>query len=197
MIKISSYLSWVQSLKFLLINALGGALALALVALLIAAPAAASLKDDHYDGNIFALYGGNGSIVPPRVTISQSWQLKRPALLVFYADDSADCKLFSPILNDVQAFYGKSVSIIPIPIDSLNLAESQPTNQQPEFYYRGYIPQTVIVDPQGQIQFDQIGQSTFAQIDQALQEKLGISPVVSPRLKARDLNLKQFNEINP
>jgi hypothetical protein len=28
-------------------------------------PAYAGLNDDHYDGNIFALYAGNGSIVPP------------------------------------------------------------------------------------------------------------------------------------
>lgn len=180
-------------LKLILANIL----ALALITLTVISPAAANLKDDHYDGNIFALYGGNGSIVPPRVTIAQSWQLNRPALLVFYVDDSADCKLFSPILNDVQAFYGKTISIIPIPVDSLDPTASQPDNQQPEFYYRGYVPQTVVVDPQGQIQFDQIGQATFADIDQVLQTKLGIAPAVSPKLKARDLKLKQFNEINP
>jgi hypothetical protein len=159
--------------------------------------ALATLKDDHYDGNIFALYGGNGSIVPARVTIAQSWELNRPALLLFYIDDSADCKLYSPIFNDVQAFYGKTVSIIPVPVDSLDLTKTDLASTDPEFYYRGYVPQTVIVSTSGEVAFDQIGQSTFAQIDAVLQQKLGVMPAVSPRLKQRDLRLKQFNEINP
>ena len=35
-------------------------------------PAHASLNDDSFDGNIFALYAGNGSLVPPRVTLADS-----------------------------------------------------------------------------------------------------------------------------
>ena len=35
-------------------------------------PAWAGLNDDNYDGNIFALYAGNGSIVPPRFSLAQS-----------------------------------------------------------------------------------------------------------------------------
>jgi thiol-disulfide isomerase/thioredoxin len=163
----------------------------------LSSPALATLKDDRYDGNIFALYGGNGSIVPAKVTIAQSWELNRPALLLFYIDDSADCKLYTPIFNDVQAFYGKTVSIIPVPVDSLDLAKSNPNSTDPEFYYRGYVPQTVIVSTSGEIAFDREGQSTFAQIDAILQQKLGVTPAVSPRLKQRDLRLKQFNEINP
>ncbi|MFN6069202.1 MAG: thioredoxin family protein, partial [Pseudanabaena sp.] len=37
-----------------------------------AQPVQAKLTDDSYDGNIFALYGGNGSIVPPRITLDKS-----------------------------------------------------------------------------------------------------------------------------
>jgi len=33
--------------------------------LLVVAPAQAVLNDDRYDGNIYALYAGNGSLVPP------------------------------------------------------------------------------------------------------------------------------------
>ena len=31
----------------------------------------ASLDNDRYDGNIFALYAGNGSLVPPRITLAE------------------------------------------------------------------------------------------------------------------------------
>jgi len=50
-------------------------------------PALASI-DDRFDGNIFVLYGGNGSLVPPKVTLAKSLAGDRPTLLVFYVDDS-------------------------------------------------------------------------------------------------------------
>src|ERR687885_837872 len=63
--------------------------------LLGAPPALAGLNDDKFDGNIFALYGGNGSLVPPRVTLTDSFNRGKPAILVFYVDDSSDCKQFA------------------------------------------------------------------------------------------------------
>ncbi|NJK35083.1 MAG: hypothetical protein HC919_09090 [Oscillatoriales cyanobacterium SM2_2_1] len=120
------------------------ALVMVLLWLGLAAAAQATLTDDHYDGNIFALYGGNGSLVPPRVTLTESLQLARPALLVFYADDSADCKRFTPVLNQMQGFYRRQLSIIPIAIDSLT-----PETEEGRFY-RGFIPQTVLVNATGQ-----------------------------------------------
>jgi hypothetical protein len=99
-----------------------------------AQPVQARLTDDSFDGNIFALYGGNGSIVPPRINLAQSLEKGRAAMLVFYVDDSSDCKLFSPILNLAQGFYGKTVSLIAVSVDSLDL---QKKNYAPteEAYY--------------------------------------------------------------
>ena len=62
---------------------------------LTAIPSAlAALDDDRFDGNIFALYAGNGSLVPPRVTLTESMNQGRPSLLVFFLDDSKDCKKY-------------------------------------------------------------------------------------------------------
>ena len=49
---------------------------------LIGAPVQASLCDS-YDGNIYALYAGNGSLVPPATTLadSQAAGHKRPGVL--------------------------------------------------------------------------------------------------------------------
>ncbi|NEN96586.1 MAG: thioredoxin family protein, partial [Moorea sp. SIO3I7] len=67
---------------------------------LLGTPSAlASFDDDSFDGNIFALYAGNGSIVPPRITLEDSLRRKKPALLVFYVDDSRDCKLYSVTIS--------------------------------------------------------------------------------------------------
>jgi hypothetical protein len=62
----------------------------------------AGIQDDRYDGNIFALYAGNGSLVPPKVTLAKSLRSERPTLLTFYIDDSQDCKQFSAIISQIR-----------------------------------------------------------------------------------------------
>ena len=61
-------------------------------------PAAASLENDGYDGNIFALYAGNGSLVPPRSSLAQSLADHRVAVVVYYLDDSSVSKQFAPVV---------------------------------------------------------------------------------------------------
>lgn len=165
----------------------------------IALPAYANLKDDHYDGNIFALYAGNGSIVPPKVSLKESLRLGRPSLLAFYIDDSHDCKMYTPVLNDVQAFYGKAVSIIPIAVDSFDLrldkGKFQPTDEP--YYYRGFVPQTVLISADGKLLFDQEGKPDFADIDAVLRQIPGLpAPDLSLILK-RNASNKPTNEVNP
>ncbi len=157
-------------------------------------PAWAGLQDDHFDGNIFALYAGNGSLVPPRVTLKEALAVpERPALLVYYLDDSRDCKVFASTVSQVQRFYGRAVDIIPISVDSLvPTATPDPTN--PIRYYRGRVPQVVILggkDGENHILFDEIGQVSFNRLDAILANWFGIPPrqpvPVAPR---------QFNEVN-
>ena len=40
--------------------------------MLLAMPAMAIRETDSYDGNIYALYAGNGSLVPPATTLQES-----------------------------------------------------------------------------------------------------------------------------
>jgi len=163
----------------------------------LSTPASATLNDDRYDGNIFALYGGNGSLVPARINLSQSiHDLHRPALLAFYADDSADCKRYTPLLNQVQAFYGKVVTIIPVAVDSLNLSQPTQDPDQEAFYYRGFIPQTVLINSDGKVLFDQEGKPSFESLELVLRETLNL-PFQAVNPEARDSNIKQINEINP
>ena len=157
--------------------------------------ASASLNDDRYDGNIFALYGGNGSLIPPRVSLEMSLNdLKRPALLVFYVDDSSDCKLYTPLLNQVQAFYGKTVSIIPVIVDSLDLdSPADPTKEA--YYYRGFVPQTVLVSSNREVILDLEGKPTFETLEIPIRQTLNLPPkVTTPQ---RDVKVKQINEVNP
>ncbi|MFN3927412.1 MAG: thylakoid membrane photosystem I accumulation factor [Pseudanabaenaceae cyanobacterium] len=129
----------------------------------------AGIEDDYYEGNIFVLYAGNGSLVPPKLNLKQSLQLGKPAVLVFYVDDSRDCKKFAINLNRWQARYTPQLSIIPINADSLSpeVEEAQ--------YFKGLVPQTVVVDRQGQVRLNVVGANKGAQVEEALQSLLAVS----------------------
>lgn len=155
----------------------------------------AKLTDDSYDGNIFALYGGNGSIVPPRINLAQSLQEGRAAMLVFYVDDSADCKRFAPILNLAQGFYGKTISLIAVPIDSLDLQKKKYDPTEEAYYYKGTVPQTVLISGDGKVGYDREGLFGFEELDSAIRDLLDL-PDAPPELKFRKTD-KIINELNP
>lgn len=154
-------------------------------------PAQAALTDDKFDGNIFALYAGNGSLVPPRVTLAQSRERQRPALLVFFVDDSQDCKRFSSTVSQLQAFYGKAADFLPIPADSLPMEPvADPT--QAAHYYRGVVPQTVLIDQEGKVVLDRAGQVPYEELDDRFREVFNLLP----RSESVELRRREVNEVN-
>lgn len=151
----------------------------------------AEINNDRYDGNIFVVYAGNGSLVPSKLTLKQSLTRKMPVILVYYLDDNSDSKEFAFIVSRFQEFYGRVASIIPISVDSIPMKE---TYQRDEvgFYYRGGIPQTVILDEDGKIVFDEIGQIKFELADDVLRDIFNLLP----RSESVELKRKTFNEFN-
>ncbi len=153
--------------------------------------ALASLTDDRFDGNIFALYAGNGSLVPPRVTLAESLQRDRPALLVFYVDDSSDCKRFASVVSQLQAFYGRAADFIPIDIDALP-EKLEYTATEPGYYYQGLVPQSVLLNQSGKVVLNTKGNDTFEQIDDVFREVFDLLP----RSESLELRRRPINEIN-
>lgn len=157
----------------------------------IAAPAEAGLNDDRFDGGIFPLYAGNGSLVPPRVTLAESMQSDRPTLLVLYVDDSSDCKLYSSVVSQVDAFYGRAANIIPIDVDAIPVKDDyEPT--EPGYYYEGLVPQTIIFDPDGNVVLNEAGQVDFNKIDDRFREIFDLLP----RSESKELKRRTVNEVN-
>lgn len=154
-------------------------------------PAWAGLTDDHYDGNIFALYGGNGSLVPPRVTLAQSLQRPQPTLLVYYINDSSDCKAYTTVVSQLQAYYGRAADFIPIDVDSIPPQDSYSASE-PGYYYQGLVPQTVLLDATGKIVFNQAGNIDFAVVDDQFREVFNLLP----RAQSLELKPRPVNEIN-
>ena len=155
------------------------------------APAWAGINDDKYEGNIFILYAGNGSLVPPRLSLAESLKREMPTILVYYVDDSQDCKQFSIVVSRMQEFYGRAANIMPITVDSLPLKTNY-TPQEPGYYYEGKVPQTVILDQTGKVVFNRTGQVKYEAIDDVLREVFDLLP----RSESVELKLRPFNEYN-
>lgn len=191
---IAQFPGLLQRCRRLLAIALLGLLATFSSLLLWATPAAiAGLNDDHFDGNIFALYAGNGSLVPPRIDLAESLKRGKPALLMFYVDDSKDCKQYSSVISHLQAFYGRAASFIPISVDAIS---SKPIHDptEPGYYYQGFVPQTVIFDSAGKVAFNASGQLPFEQIDDAFRLVFNLLPrSESADLKRRSIPVNELN----
>lgn len=155
-------------------------------------PAAlAGINDDRYDGNVYVVYAGNGSLVPPPLDFTESRSREMPIILVYYIDDSSDCKKFSIVVSRIQKFYGKAASIIPVSIDSIPLKANY-SKAELGYYYQGLVPQTVILDHKGQVVFDEQGQIPYEEIDDSLREVFDLLP----RSESLELKRRSFNEFN-
>jgi thiol-disulfide isomerase/thioredoxin len=160
--------------------------------LLLGTPSAlAGLNDDHYDGNVFVLYAGNGSIVPPRVSLAETLKQNKPALVVFYVDDSKDCKQYAQVISQLQSPYGRAVSFIPVDIDSLPLKSTYKPSE-PGYYYKGLVPQTVVIDQKGKVVFNETGQLAYERVDDAFRNVFDLLP----RSQSVELKRRAINEFN-
>tara|TARA_B100000700_G_scaffold329586_1_gene451855 strand:+ start:1152 stop:1709 length:558 start_codon:yes stop_codon:yes gene_type:complete len=152
-------------------------------------PVYSARDTDSYDGNIFPIYAGNGSLVPPPSTLSDSLKNERTSVLVFYLDDSSTSKQFAPVVSGIKLLWSSSIDLIPLSIDEL-INDDKKTYQDPAYYWHGKIPQVVILDGKANVLLDKEGQVSFDEINDAITKGTG--------LKKPDFNLtvKSFNEYN-
>lgn len=189
-----------QPLLAALVEPLLAALVLPLLTLLLtlglqlclaASPAFGALTDNSYDGNIFALYAGNGSLVPPRSSLAEALAARRPAVLVLYLDDDAASKQFAPVVSELQRLWGNSIELIPLTTDALqNRPERGP--QDPAHYWSGQLPQVVVFGPDAAVLLDASGPVPLGRINAALSQATGIA---LPADRAGG-DLRSFNELN-
>ncbi len=152
-------------------------------------PVYSARDTNSYDGNIYPIYAGNGSLVPPQSTLSESLKNERTSVLVFYLDDSATSKQFAPVVSGIKLLWSSSVDLIPLSIDEID-NEDKKTFSDPGFYWHGKIPQLVILDGKGNILLDKEGQVSFDEINDAITIGTGLE---KPDF---DLTVKSFNEYN-
>ncbi len=157
---------------------------------LIAIPSVLAARDTNsFDGNIFPIYAGNGSLVPPQTTIKDSIKKNRTSVVIYYLDDSSTSKQFSPVVSGLKLVWKSSIDIIPLTTDELKV-ENKDDKNDPAFYWHGKIPQIVVINGNGEIVLDKEGQVNIETINNAISKATG--------LKAPDFNIeiKSYNEYN-
>ena len=152
-------------------------------------PAYSARDTNSYDGNIYPIYAGNGSLVPPQSTLTESLKNERTSILVFYLDDSATSKQFAPVVSGIKLLWSSSVDLIPLSIDEIDNNKIK-TIKDPGYYWHGKIPQVVILDGKGNVLLDKEGQVSFDEINNAITKGTGLK---KPDF---DLTIKSFNEYN-
>lgn len=154
-------------------------------------PALASINDDTYEGNIFVVYAGNGSLIPPSATLAQALENHKPAMLAFYVDDSSDCKRYAIVISRLQSFYGSVAEIIPVDVDTIPLKpKDSPT--EPSHYYSGGVPQVVVFNQEGDVVLNKKGQVPLEEIDDKFREVFDLLP----RSESVELKRRSFNEFS-
>lgn len=159
--------------------------------LCFAVPANAGIKDDRYDGNIFVVYAGNGSLVPARETLATALKEHKPVFLAFYVDDSSDCKEYALIISRVQEFYGRAAEIIPVDVDAI-APKDKYAPDEPGYFYSGKVPQVVVFNQEGNVVLNKSGQVPYEEIDDRLREVFDLLP----RSESQELKRRSFNEFN-
>ena len=154
-------------------------------------PALAAINDDSYEGNIFMVYAGNGSMVPAHATLAQSLEEHKPTMLAFYVDDSRDCKQYAVVISRIQSSYGSVAEIIAVDVDRMSLeAKDSPT--EPNYYYSGGVPQVVVFNQEGDVILNKKGQVPFEEIDDKFREVFDLLP----RSESVELKRRSFNEFS-
>ncbi|WP_413429642.1 thylakoid membrane photosystem I accumulation factor [Synechococcus sp. Cu2B8-bc1011] len=164
-------------------------IAVGLSLLLLASPSEAARDTDSYDGNIFALYAGNGSLVPPPTTLKDALENERTSVIVFYLDDSSNSKIFSPVVSELQRLWGRELDLLPFTTDAFQGEDSQDPSE-PATYWHGTIPQVVVIDGKGNVLLDEDGQVPLEAINAAISAATGIEA------PAQGSTTISFNELN-
>ncbi|MEB3332716.1 MAG: thylakoid membrane photosystem I accumulation factor [Synechococcaceae cyanobacterium] len=166
---------------------------------LLPTPARAALENDRYDGNIFALYAGNGSLVPPRSSLSEALADGRVAVVIFYLDDSSVSKRFAPLVSELQRLWGNAIELIPLVTDPLlpvseanRSARAALPAGDPSRYWSGLIPEVVVFDRSGAVAFQASGQVSLDAINAALSRATDL-PLPQA---AGTTSTRSFNELN-
>ena len=153
-------------------------------------PAIAARDTNTYDGNIFPIYAGNGSIVPPKTSLKQSINEGKVSVIFFYLDDSADSKKMAPTISSLDLIWGNNINILGYTTDLIQNNKQSDSPEESSYYWSGLIPQTVIINKDGELVFDKNGQVSINELNKVISESTGINK------NGENYSIESYNEYN-
>tara|TARA_Y100001978_G_scaffold113447_1_gene101195 strand:- start:6685 stop:7230 length:546 start_codon:yes stop_codon:yes gene_type:complete len=151
-------------------------------------PVDAARNTDSYDGNIFPIYAGNGSIVPPQTNLDEALKNNRISILFFYLDDSSDSKALAPAISGLDLIWRNNIDIIALTTDEIQ--EREFNKNEAGYYWNGLIPQTLVLDGKGDIKYNKNGKINLQEINKIIAELSGIE------FDDALFSIESFNEYN-
>ena len=99
--------------------------------------------------------------------------------------------MFSSVVSQLQAPYGRAANFVPVAADSIPVKESYEPNEA-GYYFKGSVPQTVVFDADDNMVLNEVGQASYEKIDDKLREVFDLLP----REASVELRRRPVNEVN-
>jgi len=112
------------------------------------------------------------------------------AVLFFYLDDSSDSKAMAPIISGLDLIWRNNIDIIALTTDELQDKEKSDLKNEPNYYWNGLIPQTIILNSDGEVKYDQNGMINIDELNKVIGELKGIN------IEDTTFSVESFNEYN-
>ena len=96
----------------------------------------------------------------------------------------------APVISGLDLIWRNNIDLISLTTDELQRDRSESEPSQPNYYWNGLIPQTVILDSTGEVKFDQNGMVNIDDLNKIIGKLKGID------INDSTFSVESFNEYN-
>ena len=96
----------------------------------------------------------------------------------------------APIISGLDLIWRNNIDIIALTTDELQDKENSDLRNEPNYYWNGLIPQTIILNSDGEVQYDKNGMVNIDELNKVIGELKGID------IEDTTFSVESFNEYN-
>jgi len=96
----------------------------------------------------------------------------------------------APIISGLDLIWRNNIDIIALTTDELQDKEKSDIRNEPNYYWNGLIPQTIILNSDGEVKYDKNGTINIDELNKVIGELKGID------IEDTTFSVESFNEYN-
>ena len=96
----------------------------------------------------------------------------------------------APIISGLDLIWRNNIDIIALTTDELQNKEKSDLPNEPNYYWNGLIPQTIVINSDGEVKYDQNGMINIDELNKVIGELKGID------IEDTSFSVESFNEYN-